>query len=362
MQLRSLLTLVVGLVGAAVFLAVAIVFQANLRSYHNETSEHAVRIRAQSLGVFLTRALYEEWHRVEASAREFSGTDLSTLQGSLEVLAGSDDKVSWMGVAAPDGTILASTDGLLIGQSAAGSPWFQQGLSGPFAGDVHQFVLLSRLLSSPSGEPLRFVDFSAPIVGANKQVVGVLGAHVNWRWVRRIVSEAARELELDAFVVNREGTVILSTTSIDESSASLASFQAARRGVTSNFSETWSDGTTYNSFTVPNLTYADMPPLGWGLVARLNEAAFHLREQKFQRQMVAAGAAVWLAGVAVFAFVTGILVRPLRRLSAALLAQSRGEPTDHIRQHRRTAEVQVLSEALARFQASGPPGGPAPRT
>lgn len=361
MQLRSLLTLLVGLVGTAVFLAVAIVFQANLRSYHDDTSEHAVRVRAQALGVFLTRTLYEEWRRVESSAQEFSGADLSALQGRLDVLAGSDDKVSWMGVAAPDGTILASTGGLLRGESVARRSWFLQGLSGPFAGDVHQSVLLARLLDPPSGEPLRFVDFSAPIIGANKQVVGVLGAHVNWRWVREVVAEAAQQLELDAFVVNREGTVILSTKSIDESSASLPSFQAARRGVASNFTETWSDGTTYYSFTVPNLAYADMPPLGWGLVARLEETALDLPERKFQRQMSAAGAVVWFAAVVVFAFVAGVFIRPLRRLSSALLAQSRGEPTDYIRQHRRTAEVQVLSEALARFQASAPTSRPSPR-
>ena len=356
-----MLTLLVGLVGLVVFLAVAIVFQANLHAYHDDASEHAVRVRAQALSVFLTRTLYEEWRRVESSARVFSGTDLSALQGPLDALAGSDDKISWMGVAAPDGTILASTGGLLRGESVARRPSFQQGLSGPFAGDVHQSVLLARLLDPPSGEPLRFVDFSAPIVGANKQVVGVLGAHVNWRWVRQLVAEAARELELDVFVVNREGTVILSTRSIDESSASLPSFQAARRGVASNFTETWSDGTTYYSFTVPNLAYADMPPFGWGLVARLDESAFDLPERKFQSQMLAAGAIVWFAGVVIFAFVAGIFMRPLRRLSSALLAQSRGEPTDYIRQHRRTAEAQVLSEALARFQAGAPSGGPAPR-
>ena len=361
MQLRLLLTLVVGLVGTLVFLAVAIVFQVSLRSYHDDTSEHAVRVRAQSLGVFLTRTLYEEWRRVESSAQQFSGADLSALQEPLDALAGSDDKVSWMGVAAPDGTILASTGGLLEGASVARRPWFQQGLSGPFAGDVHQSVLLARLLDPPSGEPLRFVDFSAPVIGPNRQIVGVLGAHVNWRWVRQFVAEAARELELDAFVVNREGTVILSTESIDESSASLPSFQAARRGVTSNFTETWPDGTTYYSFTVPNLAYADMPPFGWGLVARLDGSAFDLPERKFQQQMSAVGAIVWFAGVVVFAFVAGILIRPLRRLSSALLAQSRGEPTDYIRQHRRTAEVQVLSEALARFQAGAPTGGRSPR-
>ena len=354
MQLRTLLTLVVGVVGGLIFLVVAMVFQANLNAYHAETSQHAVRVRAQALGAFLTRTLFEEWRELASSARELSGADPATLRIRLDALGGSGNKVSWMGVAGPDGTVLSSTGGLLEGESVAQRPWFQQGLTGPFAGDVHEAVLLARLLEPASDEPLRFVDFSAPIKGANGLVTGVLGAHVNWRWVRDTASEAARQLELDVFVVNREGTVILSTAPIDEKTASLASFQAARRGITSNFSEIWPDGRTYHSYTIPNLAYADMPPFGWGLVARLDESAFDMSEQRFQRQMLASGAIVWVAGLAVFAFVAGVLIRPLRRLTSALLAQSRGEPTDYIRQHRRTAEVQLLSEALARFQATRP--------
>lgn len=353
MQLRTLLTLVVGLIGTAVFVIVALVFQNNLNIYRAETSEYAVRVRAQALGSFLTRTLYEEWRQLEASAAEFSGADLPALRERLDALAGNPDKISWMGVASPEGKVLASTGGLLEGQSVAERPWFQQGLAGPFAGDVHEAALLARLLQNDSSEPLRFVDFSAPIIGVDGQVIGVLGAHVNWRWVRNVAAEAARQLELDAFVVNREGTVVLATAPIDETSAALPSFQAARRGVTSNFTETWGDGTAYHSFTVPNLTYADMPPFGWALVARLEEGAFDLSEQNFQRQMWAAGAVLWFAVLVIFALVTGILIRPLRRLSAALLAQSKGEPTAYIREHRRTAESQVLSEALARFQASG---------
>lgn len=358
MQLRTLLTLVVSLIGTAVFILLAIVFQNNLSAYHSDTSEHAVRVRAQALGSFLTRTLYEEWRQLETSATEFAGADLSTLQGRLDALAGSGEKISWMGIAAPGGNVLVATGGLLQGQSVAERPWFQQGLDGPFAGDVHEAVLLARLLQNDSSEPLRFVDFAAPMMGPDGRLIGVLGAHVNWRWVRNIVSEAARQLELDAFVVNRDGTVILSTGPIDETSAALPSFQSARRGVASNFTETWSDGTTYYSFTVPNLTYADMPPFGWALVARLDESAFDLSEQKFQRQMWTAGAVMWFAALAVFALVAGILIRPLRRLCGALLAQARGEPTAYIREHRRTAESQVLSEALARFQAASPNKGP----
>lgn len=360
MQLRTLLTLVVGLIGTAVFIIVAIVFQSNLKAYHADTSEHAVRVRAQALGNFLTRTLYEEWRQLESSAAEFSGVELSTLQGRLDALAGAGDKISWMGIAAPDGSVLASTRGLLQGQSVAERPWFQQGLAGPFAGDVHEAVLLARLLQNNSNEPLRFVDLSAPVIGTDGQVVGVLGAHVNWRWVRNVAAEAARQLELEAFVVNREGTVILSTAPIDEASAALPSFQAARRGVASNFTEAWGDGKTYYSFTVPNLTYADMPPFGWALVARLDESAFDLSEHRFQRQMWATGAAMWFTTLTVFALVAGILIRPLRRLCGALLAQARGEPTGYIREHRRTAESQVLSEALARLQAGSArsPGSP----
>lgn len=133
------------------------------------------------------------------------------------------------------------------------------------------------------------------------------------------------------------------------------SLQAARRGVSAAFSETWPDGTRYEAFTVPNLTYGTLPPFGWSLVARLDPAVLAEPQQRFQMRLGVAAIVAWCLVIIAFVIVAGILVRPLRRLSRALLAQVRGQPV--MREHRRFREAHVLSEVLARLQSSGRPKG-----
>lgn len=354
MQLRTLLAIVVGITTLIALVVLSGVFSAGLNDYRSETAEQAVRVRATTLGTMLERSLHEEWRNVElAAAAITSVADRQALQDRIDAMGATNEKVSWIGIAAPDGMVLASTRGMLVGENVGQRDWFQQGLTGPFAGDVHDALLLARLMQPEASDPLRFVDFSAPVLDASGNVIAVLGAHVNWQWVRGIVDEAAQLLELDAIVVNREGTIILSTAVIDESVAQVNSLQAARRGVAGVFEETWPDGVRYQVFTVPNLTYGSMPPFGWSLVARLDPAALAGPQQRFQTRFGLAAIAAWALVLAAFVFVAGILIMPLRRISSALLAQARGQPVTYVREHRRFKEVQVLSEVLARLQSGG---------
>lgn len=47
-------------------------------------------------------------------------------------------------------------------------------------GDVHYALLLQSLLVHNSTEPLRFLDFSAPVLDANNQTIGVIAAHLKY--------------------------------------------------------------------------------------------------------------------------------------------------------------------------------------
>lgn len=54
----------------------------------------------------------------------------------------------------------ASTGALLKGQDISKRPWFSNALRGQNLGDVHEALLLSRLLVNPDQEPQRFVDIA----------------------------------------------------------------------------------------------------------------------------------------------------------------------------------------------------------
>lgn len=352
MHLRTLLTLVVGVATILALTALALASIGNLNAYRSETAEAAVRVRAQALGTFLARSLYEEWLSIEKSAGDIRDlTDVEALQARIDAMGSTDEKTSWLGIAAADGTVLASTRSMLVGENVGQRPWFQQGLAGPFAGDVHEAVLLARLMQSDSSEPLRFIDFSAPIYSQAGEVTAVLGAHVNWRWVRQLVTEAAQSLELDVFIVNREGTIVLSTDAVTDATAQMNSIQAARRAVRSVFEETWPDGVTYQSFTVPELSYASLPSFGWGLIARLDPVALTGPQRRLEGQLAIGIALAGIFVVIIFALISGTIIHPLRRITGALLSQVKGEPTDYVREHKRFKEVQTLSEVLARLQS-----------
>ncbi|KOY01704.1 diguanylate cyclase [Pseudomonas nunensis] len=132
---------------------------------------------------------------------------------SMELRTQSRAEYAWMGVADADGRVRQAVNGLLVNQSVKERPWFQAGLRGDYTGDPHEAVLLAKLLpGSASGEPLRFIDFAAPIRNAQGQVVGVLGAHAHWSWVTKIVDAAVLQKgtapEVEALIVDHDGKVL----------------------------------------------------------------------------------------------------------------------------------------------------------
>ncbi|RUT28251.1 hypothetical protein EMQ25_16825 [Arsenicitalea aurantiaca] len=357
MSLKSLIVLIVALVLGTAMLVLGVFFQRGLQDYGTATAVRAVEVRAQALGTFLSRALYEEWRDVELTAGQIAiNEDPEALQVRFDALADDEGKVSWIGVARADGTVVSARDGLLVGQNVAQRPWFQAGLQGPFAGDVHEAVLLAQLLGNDGGEPLRFVDFSAPILGPGGQVTGVLGAHVDWRWVRSLVTEAAAELELDAFIVNSAGTIILATDSISDATGQLSVFRAATLGVDGTYSETWPDGQSYFSRIVPQFGYETLPDFGWRLVARIDPDFVFGAQRQFMSTMALGAVLAYLMAILAFALVLISLLRPLGTLADMLLKLAKGEPVGYVREHTRFREVNTLSEAVVRLQ-SGPGEG-----
>jgi hypothetical protein len=359
MKLRWLLSSVVVAILLIGLTGLGALFHFGLRAYSTATAVEAVHVRTEALSAFLSRALYEEWRRVESAATRLQGQVGPGMDQALIASLEQDvDKVSWIGVADRNGTVLAASQGMLVGENVGQRPWFQQGLQAPFAGDVHEAVLLARLLESSDADPLRFVDFSAPILDNQGNVSGVLGAHINWRWVRQLVQEAATRLRLDVYLVNRSGTILLGTANVEESLSSLDSFRAAQMGRTTTGTETWPDGQTYFTTTTPEFSYETLPPFGWSMVARLDPVFVTDAESQFRTRMLLGAAAFLLGVVVLFALIAAFLLKPLQHLASHLLRIAKGEATPFVREHRRFREVTILSDAIALLQSR--PERPAP--
>ncbi len=130
----------------------------------------------------------------------------------LDQLQLSFPRFAWLGVADPSGRVLAGAGGLLEGASVAQRPWFRAGLENIYVGDVHEAVLLAKLLP-PQQEPWRFVDFAVPLQDASGRTIAVLGGHLSWQWARQLQEEllepSLRDRSIRVLLRARDGKPIL---------------------------------------------------------------------------------------------------------------------------------------------------------
>lgn len=192
--------------------------------------------------------------------------DSTEVRAALDLRLRIHAAYAWLGVADSQGKVLQASDGLLLGADVAQRPWFLQARQQVFTGDVHEAVLLAKLLPGHDDEPLRFIDFAAPIHDDRGQLRGVLGAHAHWRWVTETVASVVQrhmsDRELEFLITDSAGNVLYPQALAGELQLPPAPAQAAHYAV-----ERWPDGLDYLSTRVrlPRTTTA---PLDWWIVLR----------------------------------------------------------------------------------------------
>jgi hypothetical protein len=86
----------------------------------------------------------------------------------------------------PDGRVVADSKRLVEGQDASSRPFFQRARERAVVEDVHDAVMLARLVRGPGGDLARFVDIAAPVRDAEGELVGVVAAHLDWSWAEGV--------------------------------------------------------------------------------------------------------------------------------------------------------------------------------
>src|SRR5258705_451320 len=94
----------------------------------------------------IARRLYSLWQTVERFAGSANITAPQDMQRDFTLLAGLDDRFSWLGIADVNGSVVASSSGILEGQDVSQRPWFRHGLLGAYAGDEHDSEQLAKAL------------------------------------------------------------------------------------------------------------------------------------------------------------------------------------------------------------------------
>lgn len=289
-----------------------------------------------------------------ASARELweFGLDSQNVKDMLARVQFIHPQNVWMGVTDTKGVVKSATRDLLAGVDVSQRPWFGHALRGTFISEVHPAKLLEKLLPpKASGEPLRLIDFSAPIHNPQGQLLGVLGIHASWDWVREsvegLLKGTAAQDHKAVFIFDRKGELIYAPEGVMAPYTNLG--QAFPTEIDPYSSKPvlakWQDSAQ------PFLTAAVrlMPPtddhdLGWWIVAR----------QPASTAYAAANLVLWLAiGIGVLTGLAAIAVawRLARHVSNDLktLAQAAAMENTEIPLLHSNREVQQLSHSLAQM-------------
>lgn len=336
--------------GALLLLAVIVPAEtARLEAQQRHVLTQAAVVAARALDrtmeeryqdVLLTRSLIEMHSGTPAQQRRV-----------LEHLRGASPEFAWIGVTDAAGHVRAATGGLLEGVSVARRPWFLRGRRGPIVEDVHPALLLAAVLPKPAnGEPLRFIDISAPILDPAGRVVGVLGGHLSWAWAQSVERDAlaltGNAPAVEVLILNRQGEVIHGPAPLLGSA--LPGVTAVRRaspGAQGTVAATW-DGQPYVAGYAVTGARTIYPGLSWRVVVRQNAAVVQTQSLALRRQIELWG----VMGVAVSALVAYLAARavsrPLGVLTVAAQRLAHGGDAPGLPRVRQYAEVDHLSSAL----------------
>lgn len=254
------------------------------------------------------------------SMREMTRTDV--IQRTIDSLQDEVSAFTWVGILDPEGTVIAATDGVLVGKNISHRPVFMEAQNEIFIGDVHDALLLAKLLPNPTGEAMKFVDISQPIFAESGALKGIFAVHLSWRWARDVADALltfnAMDRTAEIFVVARDGTILLSPLpDLIGHSLPLDSIGAASRGETGWAVEVWPDGHSYVTGYTATDGEGGYSGLGWSVLTRAPADEALQPVTDIVLAMVAAAMLVLFAACALAMILSGRLVRPLQAMTDA---------------------------------------------
>lgn len=249
----------------------------------------------------------------------------------LDELQGKFPTIAWIGFTDAQGQVLASSNGILEGASIAQRPVFLEGSKGLFIGDVHEAVLLAKLLPNPTGEAMKFVDISLPVRDDSGRLVGVLASHLSWSWADEVREAILKPIEesrqIEFFVVGRDRTILLGPREMVGQRLHLPMMNELAGQQSEWAVQQWPDGKDYLTGLTASQGYLDYPGLGWMVVARQNLQLADAPVQAMHLTILGWGVVLAVLFAACGWLLASYVTRPLRTIARAADRLANGEIT-----------------------------------
>lgn len=296
----------------------------------------------------LDRGMYERYREIQLmSSRLERISSWDQVQAELDAARSSYRFYAWLGVADENGIVRAASGGMLKGQDVSKRPWFGNARAGTYLGDVHEAVLLAKLLPSADGAPQRFFDVAFPLRGGGGPTP-VLGAHVSWEWARdarQAIFGPGRRGEVDPLIVGTDGVVLLGPDGTEGQKLSLPSLQQAATGARGYTLEQWPDGRRYLVGYASSKGFLSSPGLGWRVLVRQDLDAAYEPLRRIQSRVLAWGIVLALLFSVLGWLMARAVARPVHELTDTARRLEQGE-TLEVRPSRAYREVEVLGSTL----------------
>ncbi|QOR68176.1 diguanylate cyclase [Cytobacillus suaedae] len=247
--------------------------------------------------------------------------DVERISQLLNELKTNIPAYSWIGFTDENGIVKAATDDILVGKDISERPVYTEATKETFVGDVHEAVLLAKLLPNPTGEPIKFVDISSPVVNDKGQFVGVLAAHLSWHWAKEVEQAVIEPIQkeednqLDVFIISKNNnTVLLGPKEMIGQQLQLKAIEKAQVGENNWTIEKWPDGSTYLTGFALSDGFLQYPGLEWTVLVRQPEEIAFKSVTEIRDKIILLG----LLFLVVFSFIgwilAGVISNPIRKL------------------------------------------------
>ncbi|WP_338766498.1 ATP-binding protein [Massilia sp. METH4] len=347
--------LAVGFCGLASLLSVLIAFV---------IGDHAVRQAKREVGLGLVdlarqiadkldSGMQERYREVQLMSRRpdlvGAGSNIHTRRAVLDERQATYPHYAWIGMAGPDGRVIAATRRMFEGTDVSARPWFRSALKGLHVVDV------SEAGPAPESRPdanaaSRFVDIAFPYSTHDSEVAGVLAVHLSWNWAREVrdsvVLPSSGHRNIQALIVSETGKVLLGSGK--HTSIPARTLSSALRNADGYLEDTWTDG----GFLVGHAStrgYRDYPGLGWRVVVRQEADEAYRTARALQKRVMLAGVAAALLSSLLGYLMARYLARPLRDLAATAERIKSAQAHAIALPPRAYSEVRALVDALNRL-------------
>ncbi len=316
----------------------------------------------QGLATAVSTALAENLHERQREIELLATTpiyqidalnlDNQKLAGMLNRLKDSYLHYSWIGFADTQGKVQAASGDLLLGQDVSQRPWFAQGLGGSYVGDVHEALLLSKLLPpTAAAGPLRFIDFAAPVLGPDAQPIGVVAAHAHWAWADAVIKalEPVRESHRAAeiFILNGKQQIIYPDL-VEQQPDELFLQHVAKAG----WGVERSAGVEYLAAisAVPEIVEA--LPLRWSVMVRQPMSVAREEVDQLQDILLVFGGSATLVFLLLAWWSAQRISLPLETLAVVAKRIEQGDESASVPMKGTTTEMRALGQAISSMARS----------